>query len=479
MLKIKNTLTRELEEFEPMNPGKVSFYHCGPTVYWNQHIGNLRGMTMADLIRRSLMYLGYEVNFVRNYTDVGHLTGDNIGDADSGEDRMEKAAKREQLDPQVIAQKYIDQFESDTNQLNILEPTDKPVASMYVEQMQRMIQILIEKDFAYITPRAVYFDISKAKDYTRLSGQKLSENEIGAGKGKVNDEGKKNPADFVLWFFKTGAHKDALQTWGSPFNSAEVENGEGLPGWHIECSAMANDLLGATIDIHMGGIEHIPVHHTNEIAQSESANGQKFVNYWIHNEHLQIDGGKMSKSEGTAFLLSDIIEHGFDPLALRYFFLQSHYRSLQNFTWTALEASANALNKIRAKVMEFNLVEVNHNNIVDRPKVLEYQQRFITALEDDFNIPQATAILWDVVKSKLDPHDKLVLIFEFDKVFGLDLEKVKSEPVPVDVAKLSDLRQKARENKDWQESDRLRDEIYSLGYVVEDTSEGQTLKPIQ
>ncbi|MFA5318694.1 MAG: cysteine--tRNA ligase, partial [Patescibacteria group bacterium] len=309
MLKIYNTLTKKKEEFKPINENRVGFYHCGPTVYWTQHIGNMRAMVLCDLIARSLEYLGYNVKLVRNFTDVGHLTSDE----DEGEDKLEKGARREGKTPEEIARKYITVFENDIRDLNVMEPEVKPRATKHIKEMQAMIKILLEKGFAYKTELAIYFDVSKVKDYTKLSGQVLEKNISDAGSGEVSDKNKKNPTDFALWFFKKGAHKNALQTWSSPW-------GEGFPGWHIECSAMSKKYLGDTFDLHMGGIEHVPVHHTNEIAQSESANGVKFVNYWLHNGHLTVDGSKMSKSEGTAYSIEEIKSKDFNPLALRYFF---------------------------------------------------------------------------------------------------------------------------------------------------------------
>lgn len=468
MLKVYNTLTKSLEEFKSINPNKVTFYHCGPTVYWVQHIGNMRGMTLADLIRRSLNYLEYDVTFVRNYTDVGHLTGDNIGDADSGEDRMEKASKRENLDPQVIAKKYIDSFEAHTSALNILEPDHKPVASSYIEQMQELISELIKKGFAYETNKAVYFEVSKFPNYTDLSGQILEKNKSGSGKGDVNDPDKRSPHDFALWFFKTGAHKTALQYWPSPFHSSEVENGEGIPGWHIECSAMAGELLGKTIDFHMGGVEHISIHHTNEIAQSESANEVKFVNYWLHNEHLLIDGKKMSKSEGTAYILDDIMEKGFEPIVLRYFFLNAHYRSKQNFTWDALEGANQSYKRLKKQVNQLQDVE-NKGEIAEL-----YKQRFVRALENDFNIPEALALLWELVKSETKDEDKLATVKDFDQVLGLNLiGNVEVEIDPL-AQELIEKRQLARKLGNWTESDELRDRLKEeFAVVIEDTPEGQ------
>lgn len=477
MLKLYNTLTRKLTEFVPLEKGKVRFYHCGPTVYWTQHIGNLRGMTMADLIRRSLSYLGYKLKFVRNYTDVGHL----VSDADEGEDKMDKGAKREGLTPQAIAQKYIKIFENDTKALNIIEPDEKPQASQYVSQMEEMIQVLLNKGYAYITPKAVYFDVSKFPNYNQLNRQKIDFNQIGAGIGDVNDSNKKHAVDFALWFFKTGKHRNAIQYWLSPFKSLEVLNGEGFPGWHIECSAMSKALLGDTIDIHMGGIEHISVHHTNEIVQSEAANGVKFVNYWLHNEHLMVNGRKMAKSEGTGFSLDEVFEKsGFHTkkdagMVLRYFFLNSHYRSKQNFTWDILKSSQNAKGKITDKMKEYS--EYGNGKIIEK-----YKKQFIIALENDFNIPEALAITWNVIRSDEDKADKFATILDFNKVLSIfsdeDLKRIKKHKkdsnsrLPNKIEQLKVERDRAREKKEWKKSDELRHEIEDFGWKIEDTSKG-------
>lgn len=482
MLKIYNTLTRTLEEFKPLEKGKVKFYHCGPTVYWMQHIGNLRGMVMADLIRRSLEYLGYDVNFVRNYTDVGHLTGDNLGDADTGEDKMEKGARREGKSPKEIAEKYITIFEKDSKALNILEPDFKPRATEYIKQMQEMIKVLLDKGFAYVTHKAIYFDVSKFPNYNQLNKQKLSFNKIGAGVGEVVDSNKKNSEDFALWFFKTGIHKNALQTWDSPFFSPEVKNGEGFPGWHIECSAMCKALLGDTIDIHMGGVEHISVHHTNEIAQSEAANGVKFVNYWLHNEHLMVDGAKMAKSEGTGYSLKEVVEKtGWTRdgagMVLRYLFLNSHYRSKQNFTWEALNSAWITSGKITDKMKEYRKIY----EIDKKVKIIKgCKDEFIKALKDDFNVPQALAVMWDLIRSSENKVDKYVTILDFDKVLGLGLKESQNiarkilEPKHISNIKVRNLikdRDEARANKNYRRADDLRQEIEAEGYRVSDKAE--------
>jgi cysteinyl-tRNA synthetase len=461
-ISLYNTLTRKKEDFKPIKNGEVKFYQCGPTVYWTQHIGNLRAMVLSDFMRRTLSYLGYKVTFVRNYTDVGHLTSDS----DIGEDKMEKAVKREGGNPKEIADKYIKIFENDTKNLNILEPDSKPRATEYVKDIIEAVKILMEKGYAYSTDLAIYFDISKANDYTKLSGQNLEENKSGAGNANIEDSQKKNPADFSLWFFKAGKHEKALQYWPSPFDSLLVKNGEGFPGWHIECSIMIKKLLGKTIDVHMGGIEHIPVHHTNEIAQSEALNNVPLANYWLHNEWLIVNGGKMAKSEGSSYSLSEIREKGFNPLVLRYFFMQAHYRSKQNFTWEALQGANSGYEHLKNQVKELGgkIGKVDKN----------FKNKFEKIIGDDFNIPQALALLQEILKSDIPKENKLTTIYDFDKVFGLDLKKGLHSPVAVsdEIIKLAEERKLARETKDWKKSDELRNKILSLGYEIKDTLSG-------
>ncbi len=461
-MKLYNTFSRKIEEFKPISDKKVLFYHCGPTVYWVQHIGNLRAMTWADFIRRSLIYLKYDVKFVRNYTDVGHLTSDQ----DSGVDKMEKGAKREGLTPQQIADKYIAIFEKDTKSLNIIEPNYKPRASQYIKEMQKMIQTLLDKKYAYITSLAVVYDVSKFPGYNKLNQQKILLNKQGAGKGMVEDPEKKHFADFNLWVFKKGIHKNALQTWTSPW-------GEGFPGWHIECSVMAKAILGETIDIHMGGVEHISIHHTNEIAQSEAANDKPFAHYWLHNEHLNVDNTKMAKSQGTGFTLKEIIEKGYEPLTLRYFYLSAHYRSKQNFTWEALVAAQSSLKKLKEIVLN-----LKSNKSHESPKTNEFRQRFLDALSNDFEIPQAVAVMWDMLKSDLSSQQKLELLFDFDKVFGLKLNETAEEKIPQEIVNLAEERKSTREKKDFQKSDDLRKKITSLGYSIEDIETGYKIRKI-
>ncbi|KKT46519.1 MAG: Cysteine-tRNA ligase [Candidatus Gottesmanbacteria bacterium GW2011_GWA2_44_17] len=477
MLQLYNTLTRKKDEFVPIEKGKVRFYHCGPTVYWTQHIGNLRGMMMGDLLVRTLRYLGYEVIHVRNYTDVGHMTSD----ADTGEDKMEKGVKREKLSPKEVADKYILQFEQDTKALNLLEPTNKPRATQYVPQMIEMVGELLKKGYAYTTDLAVYFDVSKFSSYTELNKQDIKKMKEGAGKAEVTDPKKKSPLDFALWFFKAGTHKDALQTWSSPFFSSLITNGEGFPGWHIECSAMSRSLLGNTIDIHLGGIEHIPVHHTNEIAQSEASNGVKFVNYWLHNGHLLVNEGKMAKSEGTGYALSEIIKKGYEPLALRYFFLTAQYRSQQNFTWEALRGSQTAFHDLREMVASWKDISRVQLSEEKLKKIDAYRTQFTQALENDLNIPAALAITWEVAKSNIPSPDKYDLIMDFDRVLGLNLSEhipmnSKQFDIPEEIQKLLDKRNQLRIEKKFIEADAVRKQIKEKGFVIEDSFRGSELK---
>lgn len=459
-----NTLSRKKEEFKSIKKNTIAMYHCGPTVYWTQHIGNLRGAFCADLITKTLKYNEYKVKLARNYTDVGHL----VSDGDEGEDKMEKATRRENLSPQKIANKYIKIFEQDIKNINIEKATYKPRATEYIQEMIKMIKELLKKDFAYSTDLAIYFDVSKVKEYNKLSNQNLEENISNLGHGNVEDKNKKHPNDFAIWFFKAGKHQNAIQYWKSPFKSNLVNNGYGFPGWHIECSAMCKKLLGKTIDIHMGGIEHVPVHHTNEIAQSEAANGVKFVNYWIHNEHLLVDSGKMSKSTGTSYSLSEIIEKGFNPLALRYFYLQAHHSSKQNFTFEALQSAQNGLNNLYSQIQSLGKKSGKINK--------ELKNKFIKELNDDFNSPKALAIISELFKLNIKDEDKLATILDFDKVLSLDFKKCLNIKIPKEITSLADERLKARQEKNWQESDRLRDEINKLGYDIEDVNGGYNLR---
>jgi cysteinyl-tRNA synthetase len=480
-IRIKNTLTKEKEVFKPQKEGQVLFYHCGPTVYWTQHIGNLRGMTCGDLIVRSFRYSGYDVIHVRNYTDVGHLTSDE----DEGEDKMEKSARKEKKSPLEIADIYIKKFEQDVGALNLEEPTYKPRATEHIKEMQEITRILLDKGYAYTTDLAVYFDVSKFSRYGELSGQSLEDKKSGAGAGEVTDSAKRNPQDFALWFFKAGAHKNALQTWESPFKSNLVNNGEGFPGWHIECSAMSKKYLGNTLDVHMGGVEHIPIHHTNEIAQSEAANEAKFVNYWLHNEHLMVNDSKMAKSEGTGVTLDDVLEKVENPIVLRYFFLQAHYRSRQNFTEEAILNAKNEFKSFQNRVKE---ISINIDKKEKGKVISSFQDKFSQALADDFNIPEALAAAIEMLKSEFPPEDKMATLRDFDQVLGLGVEKyaiaiervdtkagieIEAEQgTPEEIQQLAGQREECRRRKDFEQADALREQIESKGYNIKDGKEG-------
>jgi len=469
-MNLYNTLTRTLELFTPLNKKKVTLYQCGPTVYWTQHIGNMRAMVMGDLVIRSLRYLGYDVMSVRNYTDVGHLTSD----ADTGEDKMSKGAKKEGLTPDEIAEKYIAQFEHDVSALNCIVPTVSPRATHHIPEMIAMISTLLKKGIAYETDRAVYFSVDTFgwDRYTKLSRQKKQDLIAGAGKGDVEDQDKHNQADFALWFFRTGAHAQAMQYWPSPFHSSLVAQGEGFPGWHIECSAMSIKYLGETLDIHMGGVEHVSVHHSNEIAQSEAATGKTFVRYWLHNEHLLANGEKMAKSQGTGLSLEAIIKRRFHPLALRYFFLQAHYRSQQNFTYEGIGASQQALNNLLQEA--FILKTRSKQTGKPLPALLK---RFKAAIEDDNNVPQALSTVWETINITASPEDRYATLVDFDSVLGLNIEHYASIPIPSAVTTLLHTRHELRDKKEFGKADALRDQLEDLGFIVEDTTEGAIVKP--
>jgi cysteinyl-tRNA synthetase len=463
-----NTLSRKKEEFKAIKAGHLSFYYCGPTVYWTQHIGNLRGSFCADIVHRSFKYLNYDVSMARNYTDVGHLSSDD----DDGEDKVEVTAKKEKIKAKDVADKFIEIYEKDVKKMNILEPKFKPRATENIEEMIDLIQLLIAKGYAYVTDLAVYFEVDKFEDYYKLSGRKKDKNKKGSGRAMILDPQKKDPQDFALWFFRTGSHKNALQFWPSPFSSKLVENGLGFPGWHLECSAMIKKVLGSTIDIHMGGIEHVSIHHSNEIAQSEAANEAKLANYWLHNEHLLFDNSKMSKSEGTAFSLSDIEKKGFKALSLRYFFLQAHYRSKQNFTLEALKASQKGFSNLIDKVSKLG----QEIGIIDE----SFKEKFLEYLLDDFNVSRTLSLIPEILKSDLADRDKLATIIDFDSIWGLDLaksciERKTEKELPEEVKELLKERELARKNKDFVEADKNRELLEKMGYKVKDLPDGQSL----
>lgn len=457
MVNLFNSLTRKIEEFKPIKPGQVGLYTCGPTVYNDAHIGNLRTMIMSDILRRVLEFNGYQVKYVMNITDVGHLTSDG----DTGEDKMEKNAKNleEYL---AIAKKYTENFLNDLKALNIEPASTMPKASEHVAEQVEMIKTLIEKGFAYESDEAVYFEVSKFPAYNKLTGQKLVDMKLGARQDVVMDMAKKNPYDFVLWFKTVGRYANHIMRWDSPW-------GSGFPGWHIECSAMSKKYLGDNFDIHAGGIDLKFPHNTNEIAQSESANGKPFANYWLHGEFLLVNEGRMGKSKGNFITMQNLIDKGFNPLAFRYLVLTTHYRSKLNFTWESLQAAQNALNNLYEQVSAFDPEENGAK---------EFEQEFTTALNNDLDMPAAIAVMQDLIKADFASSAKLASLIKFDEVLGLKIKETweAARIVPEVVRKLVAEREIARKAKDFARSDELRQEIESSGFILEDTVDGFRIK---
>ncbi|MFA5770157.1 MAG: cysteine--tRNA ligase [Patescibacteria group bacterium] len=465
-MKLYNTLTRKIEEFVPLNPPNVSLYVCGPTVYDFTHIGHMRTYTNNDLLKRTLTYLGYKVNHVMNVTDVGHLSGDD----DSGEDKMEKGAKKYGKTVWDVAKFYTEFFFKTTDSLNILRPDITCKATEHIEEMIQLINRLKQNGFIYETGEAVYFDVTKFKNYGKLSGQKLEE-KIQAVREEVNiDKDKKHPADFALWFKRVGRFADHTMHWPSPW-------GEGFPGWHIECSAMSMKYLGETIDIHSGGIDHVPVHHENEIAQSEGATRKPFVKYWFHNNFLTVDGQKMSKSLGNFYTIEDIEKNKIDPISLRLLFLQSHYRQPLNFTWQSARASLEAFNRLKEIATGLKSSNTPARQPVNfSTKGTAFKQQFKLALENDLQTPQAVAVMWDMIKSDITNEEKYYLLIDFDKVFGLNLNNVSEEKIDANIIILAERRLEARKKRNFDASDRLRIKIEKAGFKIEDKGETYTIK---
>ncbi len=461
-MRLFNTLTRQIEEFKPISTSAVTLYSCGPTVYNYTHIGHIRSFTSVDILKRSLSYVGYNVNHVMNITDVGHLTGDNEGDADLGEDKLEKGARTTGKTVWEVAEYYTDYFKKTLKALHILDSNILSKATEHIPEMIKLIKILQEKGYTYETNEAVYFDITKFPSYGKLSGQKL-EDKIKGAREEVNiDTNKKNPADFALWFKRVGRFADHTMHWDSPW-------GDGFPGWHIECSAMSMKYLGETIDIHTGGIEHIPVHHENEIAQSEAATVKQFVKYWVHFHHLQVNGEKMSKSLGNFYTVDDIEKEGIDPVSLRLLFLQTHYRQPMNFTWEAARGTHEAYKRLKEQTLE--LQKNTSRAVLSNEKLAtinKLQQKFRDALENDLQTPQAVAVVWEMLKSNIPSEDKLDLLYEFDQVLGLNLRNIKEEDIPDEILDIIREREKARQAKDFKKSDELRELLQQKGYDIKD-----------
>lgn len=463
---IYNTMSRKKEKFIPVNNMKVGIYTCGPTVYNFAHIGNLRTYIFEDVLKKSLQYVGYEVKHVMNITDVGHLQSD----ADEGEDKMELGAKRENKTVWEIAKFYEEAFFGDCKKLNIKRPTVVCKATEHIEDMIKLIKKLEEKGYTYISNGNVYYSIDKFQNYNKLAN--LSMEELEAGSRVEVDVNKKNPLDFVLWFTNSKFTNQIMQ-WDSPW-------GRGFPGWHLECSAMSIKYLGEKIDIHCGGVDHIPVHHTNEIAQSEGAIGHKWVNYWMHGEFLVLDGGKMSKSKGDFLTVNKLEEKGFNPLAYRYLCLQSRYRKQLVFSFEALKEVENAYKKLKNKILSI-AEKVTEKDTIDNEKIEAYKQKFASQISDDLNMPNAFTVLSEVIKdTSLTNKEKIVLIEDFDKVLSLNLLTSESKQnLNLDEAfinKLIEERNEARKNKNWAKADEIRDKLGSMNIEILDSKEGTKWK---
>jgi len=462
MLKVYNTLSRKKENFQPLHDKKVGLYTCGPTVYWFAHIGNLRTYIFEDILKRTLEYNGYKVKHVMNITDVGHLTSD----ADTGEDKLEKGAKREKRSVWEIAEFYTRVLKEDLKNLNIIPPNIWIKATDTIKEQIELIKVLEKKGFTYTIEDGVYFDTSKLKTYGRL-WPKNAGKEI---KHRVEMvPGKKNPTDFALWKFSPKNVKRQME-WQSPW-------GVGFPGWHTECVVMSIKELGIPFDIHCGGIDHILIHHTNEIAQAEAAYGKILARYWLHGEFLNLKEEKMAKSKGNIVTLKILKEKKVNPLAYRYLCLNAHYRSKLAFSWEAIKSAQNSLNNLYDKIRDFQ----NENNTSLSPSdfkiIKNNKKQFLSFINDDLNTPKALALTWRLVKDKtISNKVKYQLLLDFDKVFGLKLDKITKTTIPSKIKKLVQLREKYREEKNWQKADTARKEIEKLGYQVEDTKKGPVIK---
>ncbi len=454
-LKLYNTLSKQKEVFKPINDDKVRMYSCGPTVYYYAHIGNLRTYLFMDNLRRVLKYNGYNLLHAMNITDVGHL----VSDADEGEDKMAVAAKRENKDPYEIAEFYTNRFMEDLQKLNIGKPEIICKATEHIKEMEEYVLQIIKNGYTYETENTIYFDTSKLDKYGLLSNIKVEEQKAGA---RVDfDKEKKNVTDFALWI---KAPENHIMKWDTFW-------GKCYPGWHIECSAMGRKYLGDHFDIHTGGIDHIPIHHENEIAQSKGCTGKIPANFWMHSEFLLIDGGKMSKSLNNVYTISDLEAKGFSAMDYRMFNFTSHYRNKLNFTWDSLESAKIALNRLKEGYQkhEEGIEQVSNE------KIEGYKQKFNEAINDDLNMPLAMSVVWEVIKENNKSKQYAELLRKFDEVLGLEINKKVEIELPEEVKKLVEERKLARLNKDWAKSDELRDKIDQMGYSVKDTKDGMEI----
>lgn len=457
-MKIFNTLTRKVEEFIPNDKNNIKMYTCGPTVYHYAHIGNLRTYIFEDILEKSLNYLGYPVTRAMNITDVGHLSSD----ADTGEDKMLKGAKRENKTVLEIASYYTEAFKKDLKELNIKWPEIVSCATDNIEEYIKIITKLLKEDYAYVSGGNVYFDTSKLEDYYKLTNHKADELVIGVREGVEEDNFKKNQADFVLWFTKSKFDSQELK-WDSPW-------GIGYPGWHIECLGISMKFLGEKLDIHCGGVDNIFPHHTNEIAQSEAYLGHKWCNYWVHGEHLNDTLGKMSKSKGEFLTLTLLKEKGYNPLAYRFMCLNTSYRKVLTFSYETLENSSLAYQKLKSKINALSRNETTINNEI----LNEYDSRFKKCLEDDLNTSNVFTLLFELLKSDGNDATKLLLIEKWDRVLSLDLlKKINTIDTEYIESKIEE-RRKAKENKNFKLADTIRSELESQGIILKDTREGTT-----
>ncbi len=459
-----NTLTRQKDKFIPIDKNEVKIYSCGPTVYKDATIGNMRTNIFQDVLRRVLKYNGYKIKHVMNITDVGHL----VSDGDEGEDKMIKSAKEEHKTPLEIAEHYTKLFFQDLKDLNIEMPEIICKATDHIPEMLEYVKKLVENGYAYETSTAIYFDISKLDKYPILSNLDIEEQKAGA---RVNvDPEKRNPYDFALWI---KAPENHLMKWDSPW-------GPSYPGWHIECSAMGQKYLGEQFDIHTGGIDLIPTHHENEIAQSKGACGKIPANYWLHGEYLLINGGKMSKSLGNVYLIKDIKDRGYDPIVYKLLCYSCSYRIKLNFTWEGMEATSKSLERLRNgyKIHKEGKEKLDEE---DRKKLEEIEHNFHEAINDDMNMPLAMSYVWEAVRYSKKSQEVADLLLKFDTILGLKIDKAPEQEnleIPQDVLDLMGQRKQARQEKNWAESDRLRDLIKEKGYEVKDTKDGMNISKI-
>ncbi|MEK7375867.1 MAG: cysteine--tRNA ligase, partial [Candidatus Margulisiibacteriota bacterium] len=480
-----NSLSRTIEEFKPLNPPRVAMYTCGPTVYQFSHIGNFRSFLTADILARTLRWSGYDLKFIINITDVGHMTDDQIGGADTGEDKIEGAAKREGKSVWEVAQFYTDAFLRDSKELNMIMPDTLARATDHIKEQITLIKNLQKKGFAYLIDDGVYFDTSKFPHYGQMSS--LDQVREGATRLEANLQ-KRNPRDFALWKKspQPPLNKGGVQDWGFSGRQMEWESpwGVGFPGWHVECSAMSMKYLGEQLDIHTGGIDHKEIHHPNEIAQSEGATGKKFVKYWVHTAFMLVSGQKMSKSLGNTYTLYDLQKEGYEPLALRYLYLQTHYRQEMNFIFPALDGASSALRKLRVEVAKMGepVISTPPFGHPSRGESAVFERRFAEAVNDDLNMAKALSVLWELIKSDVKPGAKAASIFKMDEILGLDLRRgaavvsTERQVVPDVVKELLKQRRALRSERRFSQADQVRKKIGDLGYEIEDTDKGTRVR---